>query len=377
MTIPYCLNIHPGETLADVRDAITRHALRVRERLAPDTPYPLGLRFSAAAVGELCDSDTLALFRELLAANSLFVTGINGFPYGTFHGAAVKEAVYQPDWSCKQRVNYTMKLCTILSALLPEDRRGNVSTVPLGYKPQCDEDAVKLYLRNIAEMAEFLRALYENTGRRIALALEPEPDCVIENCAELIEWFSRFYDASEAARDYLGVCLDTCHFAVEFEDPLEVMRKLEQARIRIERVQLSSAVSATVSPESLNALLPFVDPVYLHQTRIRTPGGDTLRHPDLTAQVLSEALHHAGATLRTHFHVPLFFEGTPALQSTHDELSPAFLAHAVGKKYPLELETYTFDVLPRSVRPASIIDSLVQEHAWITARLPPAVAVAL
>ncbi len=370
MTIPYCLNIHPGETLADVRDAITRHALRVKARLAPETPYPLGLRLGAAAIADLCDSDTLTLFRELLETNALFVTGINGFPYGTFHGSTVKEAVYQPDWSRRERLNYTMKLCTVLATLLPAGAHGNVSTVPLGYKPLCDEDSAKLFLRHIAQMAEFLSMLYESTGRRIALAIEPEPDCVIENCAELIEWFPRFYDASEAARDYLGVCLDTCHFAVEFEEPLEVMRKLEQARIRIERIQLSSAISTTVSPESLSALRPFVDPVYLHQTRIRTPDGTVFAYPDLTEAMLAEALRHAGGTLRTHFHVPLFFEGTNALHSTHADLSPAFLAHAVERNYPLELETYTFDVLPPSIRPASLIDSLVQEHAWITARLP-------
>lgn len=369
MIIPYCLNIHPGETLEEIRSAITRHALRVKAHLAPEERYPLGLRFSAAAVEELCDSDNLAFFKELLQVNSLSVTGINGFPYGTFHRTAVKSAVYQPDWTTKERVNYTMKLCSILATLLPEGRDGNVSTVPLGYKPDSDNDSEKIFIEKISEVADFLRILYQESGKRVALAIEPEPDCVIENCEELPAWFARFYDASDAARDYIGVCLDTCHFAVEFEDPLEVMRKLEHTGIRVERIQLSSAISATISEESMDALTPFIDPVYLHQTKIRTTEGEIISYPDLTDQTLSDALQYKGATLRTHFHVPLFFEGTQSLQSTHDDLSGEFFKHAVAKKYPMEIETYTFDVLPREIKPKSIIESLVMEHEWVAERL--------
>ena len=369
MIIPYCLNIHPGETLADIRSAITNHALKVKQRLAPESPYPLGLRFSAATVGKFSNSDALDLFKELLKYHNLYATGINGFPYGTFHGTAVKNAVYQPDWTTVERVNYTMKLASILAALLPDGMTGNVSTVPLSYKPDSDADSEKIFINNIGKTADYLKMLHQETGKRIALSIEPEPDCVIENCAELIEWFERFYSASDAAKEYIGVCLDTCHFAVEFEDPLEVMHKLENAGIRIERIQLSSAISTKVSQKSIKALKPFIDPVYLHQTKIRKADGTIISLPDLTEETLSEALKHEGATLRTHFHVPLFFDGTDLLQSTHADLSPEFFAHAVQHNYPLEIETYTFDVLPPEIKPENIIDSLVMEHEWVVSRL--------
>jgi len=369
MIIPYCLNIHPGERLADISSAITEHALRVKARVAPEQPYPLGLRFSAAVAQEFAEQDTLDLFRQLLQQHALYATGINGFPYGAFHGRAVKSAVYQPDWTTKERVNYTMRLCSVLAALLPEGMSGSVSTAPLGYKSDSSAEAAPQYVANIAKMAEFLSQLERESGKKVRLAIEPEPDCVIENCAELIEWFQKFHAAHDAAREYIGVCLDTCHFAVEFEDPLAVLRRLEQAGIGIARIQLSAAISTTISQESIDALKPFVDPVYLHQTKIQRADGSIISLPDLTEETLAEALQSEGATLRTHFHVPLFFEGTDILQSTHSDLSPKFFAHALDKKYPLEIETYTFDVLPPEIKPDSIIDSLVREHEWVLMRL--------
>lgn len=369
MIIPYCLNIHPGETLEDVRNAITEHALQVKARLAPHQPYPLGLRLSAAAVAEFARTDTLDLFRELLESNAFYVTGINGFPYGTFHGQAVKSAVYQPDWSTKARVNYTMRLCSILAALLPEGGSGNVSTVPLGYKLESNADGAQLYLENLSRIADFLEQLHQETGRKISLAVEPEPDCEIENCDEVIDWFQQIHAAHDAAQEYIGLCFDTCHFAVEFENPLAVIHRIEAAGIRIARIQLSAAISAKVTRESIRALRTFIDPVYLHQTKIRRADGSVISMPDLTDETLSAALAHTGAELRTHFHVPLFFEGTDQLQSTHSDLSPEFFAHVVQRAYPLEIETYTFDVLPPEIKSANIIDSLVMEHEWVMARL--------
>ncbi len=369
MIIPYCLNIHPGETLADIRSAITNYALKVKAHVAPKDPYPLGLRFSAGAVAELAERDTLDLFKEFLEVNSLYATGINGFPYGTFHGTAVKSAVYQPDWTTKERINYTMKLCSIMAALLPTETDGSVTTVPLGYKAATDAESERAFIKNIVKCAEFLKMLYENTGKRVALALEPEPDCVIETGSDAITWFSRFYDADAVVRDYVGICLDTCHAAVEFEEALETILCMEAAQIKIERVQLSSAISTTVTTAALNALSAFIDPVYLHQTRIRTSNGDMHAYSDLTDETLADAARYTGGTLRTHFHVPLFFDGTALLQSTHDDLTAEFFAHVKSRGYPMEIETYTFDVLPPEIKPDNIIDSLVLEHEWVASRL--------
>ena len=389
MSIPYCLNIHPGESLDAVREAIARHACAVKARVSPDAPYPLGLRLSAAAAEELSAPDALAAFADLLARSGLFVNGINGFPYGTFHDTAVKTAVYRPDWSTPERLSYTGRLATLLAALLPEGQTGNISTVPLGYKGRGTEAESRgsgvLFPRQIAVMAEFLHDLKQRTGREVVLALEPEPDCLLEDTHDVIAWFEdelltegrrwlcanrrRAPEEAEALlRTYVGLCLDTCHFAVAFEDPLTALIRFESACIRVARIQLSAAVRAVISDASLARLADFIDPVYLHQTKIRLPRGNMLALPDLTRETLEAARQHAGCELRTHFHVPLFYEGDGVLNSTHTDLTPEFFAHAAARGYPLEIETYTFNVLPPAIRPASVIDSLVAEHDWVSAR---------
>jgi len=397
--IPYCLNVHPGENLSEVRGAIERHTLAVKARVAPDVPYPIGLRLAAAAAEELSGEAALEEFKDFLARHGLTVTGINGFPYGAFHNTAVKTAVYEPDWTTPERLNYTARLASILASLLPEGQTGNISTVPLGYKRQRAEvgsrrseaggqengTAATVYVRQIAVMAEFLNDLKNRTGREIALALEPEPDCLLESTDELVAWFEdellqegvrwlsshkrRTEEEAEALlRNTVGLCLDTCHFAVGFEDPLTALIRFESACIRVARVQLSAAIRTTVSDEALRRLAAFVDPVYLHQTRISLPRGQVVSWPDLTAETLEAARRHPGCELRTHFHVPLFYAGDGLLGSTNTDLTADFFAHVRSKGYPLEIETYTFDVLPPALRAADVVDSLVKEHGWACGR---------
>jgi hypothetical protein len=236
-------------------------------------------------------------------------------------------------------------------------------------------------------MAEFLNDLKSRTGREVALALEPEPDCLLENTDEVIAWFEddllhegarwltaggrRTADEAEALlRRYVGLCLDTCHFAVEFEDPLTALIRFESACIRVARIQLSAAIRATVSGDALTRLAAFIDPVYLHQTKIRLPRGTLLSLLDLTQETLEIARAHTGCELRTHFHVPLFYEGDGVLGSTHGDLTPEFFAHVTEHGYPLEIETYTFHVLPPEIRPASVVASLVKETEWVKNALP-------
>lgn len=391
MPLPYCLNIHPGESLGAVREAIETHACAVKARVSPEVPYPLGLRLASSAADELADPAALEAFLDLLARRHLFVTGINGFPYGTFHGTAVKTDVYRPDWASPERLAYTGRLATILAALLPEGQTGNISTVPLGYKGLgCGArgsgfgGSGSVQVRQIAVMAEFLHDLKLRTGREIVLALEPEPDCLLENTDEVLAWFEdellhegarwltsngrRAADEAEALlRRHIGICLDTCHFAVAFEDPLTALVRFESACIRVARIQLSAAIRTAVSEESLGRLAAFIDPVYLHQTKIRQPRGTLQAWPDLTGETLEAARASAGCELRTHFHVPLFYAGDGVLGSTHGDLTPEFFAHVTAHAYPLEIETYTFHVLPPALRPASVVESLVKETEWAQA----------
>ena len=383
MLIPYCLNIHPGESLAATCEAIERYALAVKEQVAPACPYPLGLRLSASAAAELAEPSALCALRDLLARHACYVTDINGFPYGNFHGAPVKAAVYQPDWSTPERLTYTGRLAVILAELLPAERSGNISSVPLGYKKALADQQKTVVVRQLAVVAEFLNDLKLKTGREVVLALEPEPDCCLESVDDVIAWYEdellvegrrwltanrrRTADEAEALlRRYVGVCLDTCHMAVIFEDPLTALNRYASAGIRVARIQLSAALRTTLADESITQLSKFIDPVYLHQTKLRRPQGQLLAWPDLTPETLAEARKYKGCELRTHFHVPLFYNGDAVLGSTHDELTKEFFASAQKQAIPMEIESYTFDVLPPELRAADVVASLVNEYRWLS-----------
>ena len=385
--LTYCTNIHPADGWPAVDANLRRYAPALKQRFAPDRPFGIGLRLSARDAGELLEGSNLDTFRRFLDDEGLYVAIINGFPYGSFHGTPVKEQVYAPDWRDEARVAYTLDLIAILVRLLPDALDGGISTSPISYKawlPSDDRDGWTRAATNIGRIAAALARTRRETGRFIHLDIEPEPDCVLETSAETIEFFERWLrpiatrtiagatglaasDAEQALFDHVQVCFDCCHFAVEHEDPVDAATRLEAAGIRIGRIQLSSALRVDVPDGSGAAALdarlrPFADPVYLHQ--VVSKGADGLRHyPDLGPAL--DAREAGPAEWRIHFHVPLFTSDYDGLGSTQDDvrrLIDAAVARPITTH--LEIETYTWSVLPGSLK-IDLLDSIAREYEWV------------
>jgi sugar phosphate isomerase/epimerase len=336
--LTYCTNIHPAVGWEAVLESLRAHAPALKARLSPDAPFGIGLRLSGAESSELLAGDRLTDFKAWLDAEGLYVFTINGFPHGTFHGRPVKADVHAPDWQTDERVAYTLRLAEILDALLPDGVDGTISTNPLSYKPWLDDDGWALATRNIVRVGDELR------GTRIALAIEPEADGALATIDELIAWWP---DELEAT-----VCFDACHSAVAYEDPDEALDALDAAGIRVGKAQLSAAL--TVPGEAHEELRAFADPIYLHQV---TEKGSLRTWPDLP-----EALSANGSQeWRVHFHVPIFVERYGALESTQDHLRRCI--ERVRTSH-LEIETYTWDVLPADLK-ASSVDSIAREYQWV------------
>jgi hypothetical protein len=171
-------------------------------------------------------------------------------------------------------------------------------------------------------------------------------------------------------RRHLGVCYDVCHAAVEFEDAAASIAQLRGNGIAIAKLQLSSALRvASFDAASAGQLASFAEPVYLHQVVQRSPDGTLRRFTDLP-QALAESAGAAGAEWRVHFHVPVFLE-----QMEHFGTTQAFLAQilALHRAEPisahLEVETYTWDVLPAAYRSADLGSAIARELQWVEARL--------
>jgi sugar phosphate isomerase/epimerase len=391
--LTYCTNIHPGETWPEVRANLERHVLAVRGRVAPGRRFGIGLRLSAAAADALAAVDgALDELRAFLAAHDCYVFSINGFPYGAFHGTRVKEAVYAPDWREDARVAYTDRLADLLAALLPADvSYGSVSTVPGAFRARAPSDTeqaeiAERLLRHVAHLA----ALEARTGRWIKTALEPEPWCVLETVADAIAFFDRRLftpaaaerlaaltggtpaAAESAIRRHLGVCFDACHMAIEFEDPSAALDRLAAANVAVVKVQISAGMAATIGggdDATRAALAGFADDVYLHQVVERGPDG-IRRFLDLPAALAARPATADPREWRVHFHVPLFREALGPVRSTQPWVA-ALLRALRARAYDghLEVETYTWDVLPASFRGEPVDEAVARELAWVLERL--------
>lgn len=364
--LTYCTNIHPGESWAEVADNLRTHVAAVKARVSPDAPFGVGLRLSARAAQELTDG-ALGELKALLAAHDLYVFTINGFPYGTFHGAPVKEAVYRPDWREPERLAYTKQLVDLLRAVLPDGIDGSISTVPGCFRPRGEAPGA------LDDIAAGLRAAAEYcAGTRITIAIEPEPCCLIETLDEAIA----FFQAHLRGVPNLGLCLDACHAAVEYEDLPAAIARLAEARIPIAKLQLSAGLRvAPVGPAQRAALVRYADSVYLHQVVARR-GDQLTRYVDLPAALEDRAtVDQPGQRggfheWRVHFHVPIVRDQLGPFASTQDFLAALLALHRASPLSPhLEVETYTWDVLPPELRDLPIADAVAGELRWVVERL--------
>lgn len=367
--ISYSMNVHPGEDIVSIRRAISDIAIPLRTAFERGDEMPLGLRLSATAAQQLRVPETLRSFSAFLQANRLKIMGINGFPYGAFHGEAVKENVYMPDWTTDARQSYTHDIfyaATRLPIAPLGEHRLSVSTVPLGYDR--DQGISDDIFENICSFALFLRKLEGFTGRRLCLALEPEPDCLLDSCQSVIDFFERLWlhpSWNPAYRDLIGVCFDTCHFAVGYEDPLCALRHLVSSHVPVARIQISAALEYTPYA-TIEDLTPFVDSVYLHQTTRRENDASVTCYPDLTSAILPELVGSRG---RVHYHVPLVWQGNSHIGSTRNALTPAFWRYVRAGGWPLEIETYTYDVLPSTVCHRTLSEMLFEDMCWVRNQL--------
>lgn len=386
--LTYCTNIHPGETLPEVRSALAEHLPKVKARLTPDAAFGVGLRLSQAAVQQLMAAGELESLRGWLDAHGLYVFTLNGFPYGAFHGARVKERVYEPDWRTPERVAYTSQLTAALSGLLPDGVPGSISTVPGAWKaavgsPRELERMAEHVLQSAAELVKTWQA----TGREIALALEPEPGCVLETIDEAVRFFGEHLfsrsgvarlaeltglsraAAAERTRAHLGLCLDACHAAVEFEEPVELLASLAKAEIGIKKLQISSGLRVPkVDARAREALARFAEDTYLHQT-VERRGGVLTRYRDLP-EAFSAARWDGESEWRIHFHVPVFVERYGVLESTQGFLRDLLRLHrAQPISAHLEVETYTWDVLPAELRAEEVTSAISRELQFVLVQL--------
>ncbi|QMU31280.1 metabolite traffic protein EboE [Adhaeribacter radiodurans] len=396
--LTYCTNIHPGETWAEVFESLKTYVLPIKAHLSPDKPFGIGLRLSDRASKDIITQNYLAEFKFWLQQNGLYIFTMNGFPFGGFHGQVVKDAVHHPDWTTEARLEYTQRLSRILAELLPEGMDGGISTSPLSYKPWLGndpahtEEILEQATTHMARLVESLYQLQQETGKTIHIDIEPEPDGLLENAAEFLNYYKSWLlpvtidylgtqlglsadQAEKITKTHIQLCYDVCHFALAYEEPQTVLQQLAEAGIQVGKIQISAALKAQFSGDSeereeiKQAFQPFVESTYLHQVLVKNADGSIVQYPDLPPAL--EHIQDAEATeWRTHFHVPIFVDRFNRLQSTQDEIIKTLqlLPDNPVTKH-LEVETYTWGVLPGELK-QDLGASIERELSWVLAQWP-------
>ncbi len=391
-----CMNLWPAEDPAGVQAGLAQVSLPLRDALRDLVPggeygdgFGVGLWLPAAAAFALeADPFAASELREFLTEEGLDAFTFNAFPFGGFHQAGLKRGVFEPDWTNPERGFYTRAVAEFgLSIAETQNWRNaavprhlSISTHTGGHRATVVGDAAgekadtliadfrTRCIASLQAIANGLGRLGSSARTPVKLGLEPEPRSLAGDTRELSEIWSEL-GQSKGADEVLGVCLDTCHAAVEFEHPGAALERAlgmaTEANGRgptsgrpLAKVQFSSALSLekpSENPDGVDSLLGLDEAVYLHQTTGRDGAGELRFAGDLPEL---KALRDVGGEAwqqwldcdewRCHFHVPVDLDTTAGLGTTRsfaDDLLTRVTANPDAWGVPelhVEIETYTW-----------------------------------
>jgi hypothetical protein len=269
----------------------------------------------------------------------------------------------------------------------------SIQTAPLGFKPNVTgPDVVASYVEHVLRVAAHLVDLERRTGTTVTLALEPEPYCFLETTDETVAFFEeQLYSGAAATRlaelaglpvshahmalrRHLGIVFDICHQAVEYEDMPTSLGKLVDAGIPILKLQEAAALQIPlVTDEIVDALRRYAETIYLTQT-LEMKGGELTTYLNLDDAIEAwEAGDKSVREWRVHIHVPVFLDDLGLFRSTRDAIADALRVHRARPLSPqLEIETYTWDMLPDELKTGDIVEYVCREIEWVRGELVPA-----
>jgi len=389
--LTYSTLVHPADNWEQLYHSLVTYLPKVKARIAGNKSFGVCIRLSANSAETLAKSATERdKLKKFLADNDMYIYTANAFVYGHFKGAAVKEQVYEPDWRSEERTQYTINVADVLADVCPPGSAPSIQTAPLGFKARVTgPDVVASYTENVLRVVALLIALVAKTGRIVQLALEPEPFCFLETTDETIAYFKDHIFTGRAAerlatlahipvaeaigalRRHLGIVYDICHQAVEYEDITASLQKLVDAGVPIFKLQEAAALYVPeVTQGAVDTLKRYAKTIYLTQT-LEKRNGKLNRYLNVDDAIAAFEKDPGGPReWRTHIHVPVFLDDLGQFRTTRFAIEDALRFH---KKTPLsrhlEVETYTWDMLPDSLKTGDIVDYVCRELDWVRGQL--------
>ncbi|MFZ0238860.1 MAG: metabolite traffic protein EboE [Xanthobacteraceae bacterium] len=388
--LTYSTLVHPCDNWEQMWTSLNTYLPKVKARFARNKPFGVSLRLSADSAQTLVNSQAERdRLKKFLGDNDMYLYTVNAFPYGAFKGMVVKEQVYEPDWRSEERTRYTMNVASVLADICPAGIAPSIQSAPLGFKPRVTGgEVVASYTDHVLRVVAHLVALEARTGCTVTLALEPEPYCFLETTDETIAYFTGYLysgaaaetlarlahipvaEAHGALRRHLGVVFDICHQAVEYEDIAENLQKLVDAGIPIFKLQEAAALHMPqVTQAIVNTLERYAKTIYLTQ-KVEKKNGKLTRFLNLEDAFAAWEKDPGPREWRTHFHVPVFLDDLGPFRTTRFAIEEALRFHRQKPlSRQLEIETYTWDVLPENLKTGDIVDYVCRELEWVRGQL--------
>ena len=388
--LSYSTLVHPADDWEQIWASLNTYVPKVKERFAPNERFGVSLRLSAKSAETLAKNRAeREKLKKFLGDNDMYLYTVNAFPYGAFKGTMVKEQVYEPDWRSEERTQYTINVADVLADVAPREVLPSIQTAPLGFKPRVTgADVVASYTDHVLRVAAHLVALEARTGVTVTLGLEPEPYCFLETTDETVEYFTKHLytgasaeklaklaglpiaEAIAALRRHVGIVYDICHLAVEYEDITQSLQKLVDAGVPIVKLQEAAALHIPeVTQAVVDTLKRYSKTIYLTQT-IEKRDGKFTKYLNLEDAFAAWDKSPGPREWRTHIHVPVFLEDLDQFRTTRFAIEDALKFH---KRKPLsrqlEIETYTWDMLPDNLKTGDIVDYVCRELEWVRGQL--------
>lgn len=389
--LTYSTLVHPADDWDQIWHSLNTYVPKVKERFAGNKRFGVSLRLSAKSAETLVNSPAdRAKLKKFLDDNNMYLYTVNAFVYGHFKGELVKEQVYEPDWRSEERTQYTMNVASVVADVAPKDVMPSIQTSPLGFKPRVTgQDVVDSYTTNVLRVARHLVDLEAKTGVTVTLGLEPEPYCFLETTDETVDYFTNHLyagksvekfakmsglpiaEAMAALRRHVGIVYDICHLAVEYEDITESLQKLVDAGVPIVKLQEAAALHIPeVTQAAIDTLKRYSKTIYLTQT-IEKKDGKLTKYLNVDDAIADWEKNPGGKReWRTHIHVPVFLDDLGQFRTTRFAIADALEFHKLKPlSRHLEVETYTWDMLPDSLKTGDIVEYVCRELEWVRGQL--------
>jgi sugar phosphate isomerase/epimerase len=388
--LTYSTLVHPADDWEQIWQSLNTYVPKVKERFAGNQRFGVSLRLSAKSAETLANSKAdRDKLRKFLDDQNMYLYTVNAFVYGHFKGNVVKEQVYEPDWRSEERTRYTMNVASVVADIAPADVLPSIQTSPLGFKPRVTgPDVVQSYTDNVLRVTKHLIELEAKTGVTVTLGLEPEPYCFLETTDETVDYFTNHLysgasaeklakmsglpiaEAIAALRKHVGIVYDICHLAVEYEDITQSLQKLVDAGVPIVKLQEAAALHIPeVTQPIVDTLKRYAKTIYLTQT-IEKRNGKFTKYLNLEDAFAAWEKDPGPREWRTHIHVPVFLDDLGQFRTTRFAIADALKFH---KQKPLsrhlEVETYTWDMLPDSLKTGDIVEYVCRELDWVRGQL--------